>query len=348
MKIIYRSLFISVLILILAACANSSNSNNTEDSNGNNSNDEFVLKMNTTYPPAKHEDEPKYLAIEKFAETVDSRTDGRVKIEIYQSNQLVPQKQMLKALSSGTIDMGVGGAYYGDELPTQDFLWLPFAFEGVEHARHLMRDTEIGEIFANELEENNVKMLMSIPFGINTILSKKPITNADDMKGMKLRLPTGLWTEWFKELGVSPVNIDTSENYQALERGTMDGTILAYNTLDTYNLYEVIDHVTVPGVSDPILVMNYISLDTWNELPSDLQEIILEVSKEIEDEADALVLENNKKDLEFAEENGVTINYLSDDELAKMREASRIVWDEFANRNEDTQKMMEILEESIK
>ena len=81
----------------------------------------FKLTYNITFPPPAYEWEAKAIAVEDFAKLVEEKTNGRVKIDIYYSNQLVPQNEALEAMQSGTIDLLGSGPYWGDRVPTNDF-----------------------------------------------------------------------------------------------------------------------------------------------------------------------------------------------------------------------------------
>lgn len=336
-------------ILLIASCADV-NSNQEDKSNSEENNveeqEKYTLILNSSFPKSDLDGEPKNIAIEKFAEQVALETDDRVEIEIHYSNELVPQDQAFDALKSGIIDIEVAGSYWGDAVPEMDFPWLPFGFLGPDHMNHVMRETEMGEIYEEKLEEQGVKPLMYWPADIYTLLSKEPIKKIEDLKGKTVRLSSGLWTNWFQELGSAPANTDAAELYEALMRGTIDVAQYPPYTLETNKLHEVVDHVTVPGILDPISVMHFMSLDTWEQLPEDIQQIIEEVAIDIEEDAI-----NSSKDLtnqafEFAEKHDITVHSLSREEYDKFVESSQTVWDEFESKNDDTKRMVELLKEN--
>jgi TRAP-type C4-dicarboxylate transport system substrate-binding protein len=353
-----------MLVLATVACgggsnatSNSSGSDQAATSNGDNkdtggekedSGKTYTLTLNTTWPPPKYDDEPKAFGVNKFAQLIEEKTNGRVKMKIYWSNQLVPQDQALDALASGTIDMEDAGPYWSDKVPTQDFLWLPNAFYGPDYVLHLLHDTEIGQIFERNLENYGVKVVGYWPSGVEGIISKDPVTTIEDMKGKKFRMGSGSWKSWYESMGTAPVNVAAAEQYEALLRGTMDGTIYPLYTLDTYKFHEVAKHITVPGFVDPIMIMNYMSLKTWNKLPEDIQQAILEAGKEVEKEAVAAEIKLDDNTLKLAEQNGVTIHRLTREEFDRFTQSAQIVWDEFAAKNADTKRMVEVLKQDQK
>lgn len=307
----------------------------------------FTFTFSSAFSPISNEYEPKYYGIDLFAEEVEKRSEGRIQFDIYYSNQLVPQGNLLDAIASGTIDMGGHGSYWGDMIPTNDVFWLPYISDGEEELMHLVRDTEVGEIFEQNLEEYGVKPLFYWPSSANSFMTNQEIRVPEDLNGTMMRLPTGLWLTWFQELGIAPANVAASEIYEALQRGTMDGTIYPYYTLDTNNYHEVVDYATYPPVIDPVMTFTTISLDKWNTLPEDLQQIMLDVGEEMEGKAIEASKAQTKDSLQIAEEKDVTVTHFSDEEWQRFRDSSDVVWDEFASISDDTKRMVEVIREEL-
>ncbi len=353
-----------LVIGLLAACGGQS-SDNTND-NGNQSSDNtnstenksededdgktYTLKMTSAFTPPADENarDGKNLGTKYFAEEIEKRTDGRVKVEVYFSNQLVPQDQILDAVKNGTVDMANTSAYWGDILPTQDFIWMPFGFKNPDHYLHVMRETEAGELFEQEMEDYGAKLLMHWSSGYQGIISTKPIDSIDDVEGMTMRLPTGVWEPWYKEMGVAAANVAASEQYEALSRGLIDATVFPYYTIDLYKFNEVAKHTVTPAIVNPMMAMNIINVDKWNEFPEDIQQIIMDVSLELEKEGMEYVQSVFDNSMKFAEENGVEIHELSPDELERFMDSAQVVYDTFASKNENTKKMVDILLETQK
>ncbi|WP_078428273.1 TRAP transporter substrate-binding protein [Alkalihalobacterium alkalinitrilicum] len=348
-----------ILLLALAGCSSSSetgssqtegNDSQSQEENNNeeapSSDETFTFTLATAYQPAKHEYEPVHIGLEVFAERIKERTDGRVQLNIFYSNQLAPQDELMNALAAGSVDFAfTAPQYYGDTIPTSFFTNIPFWSQGEDHGLSLIRDTEIGEIYEREVEAYGAKVLLYGATGEYGIISKKPIRTLEDMNGLAFRAAGGLWAPWYDEMGTSPVNIAAAEIYEALQRGTIDGIPFPYHTLDAYNYHEVADYITYPAILDPAWMATYVSNKTWEKLPSDLQEIIIEVSLEIEQEIIAGSKRLTEETMKIAEETGVEVIHLSDEEYERFFESAQVVWDNFADVNEDTARIIEIMRE---
>jgi TRAP-type C4-dicarboxylate transport system substrate-binding protein len=338
--------FIAIFfVLILSACGGSSSE--TSGDAGSES-EKYKLTMNVAYPPSKVDDDVLMNGTKRFAELVEERTNGQVEVDVFYSNQLVPQDQLLDALKTGTVDFGYSGPqYYGDTIPTAFFTNLPFFGKDIDNMMSLIREKGIDKIVDEEMESYGVKLLFYGPTGEYGLMGKKPIKSIDDLKGMSLRAAGGLWTPWYESLGASPVNVAAAEIYEALQRGTVDAVPYPFYTLDDYSYHEVVESITVPGVIPSALTASFMSLKTWNKLPEDIQTIITEVSKEIELENVEKFRLVQEKALKFAEENDIEVIQLTDEEYARFVESSQIVWDEFASMNDNTKKIVEIMREDM-
>ena len=60
--------------------------------------------------------------------------------------------------------------------------------------------------------------------GFRHILSKRPVTNIAEIKGLKIRTPEiKLWVDFWKKLGANPTPLPYAEQYSALSTGLIDG-----------------------------------------------------------------------------------------------------------------------------
>jgi len=149
-------------------------------------------------------------------------------------------------------------------------------------------------------------------------LAKKEARIPDDIKGMKLGATAPLH-ELIQGCGASPVDIQPPDWYTSLERGVVEGIFLSYEVLDSHKLQEVAKvHLDVP-ISTTVGV-NIMNMDTWNSLPSDIQQIIEGTVAEIEQEQFNDGLAGNKEVRDrLAASPDHTIIEPTEDELALWR-----------------------------
>ncbi|WP_077211764.1 TRAP transporter substrate-binding protein [Bacillus dakarensis] len=338
-------------LLLLAACGGGSDSAATEGNSdgGDKANSEKVynLKMNSQNAPPL-EGSPSHHAQVGFAELVKEKTNGRVNIEIFYSNQLAGQSESLDALARGTIDFHVGTpSAWADKIPEGNWSNLPFAWKNEEEVYHLLRETDFGKIYEEAVNSYGVKLLFYYHSAAAGYLSNKPISSPSDFKGVVTNMSGTLKGDFYKGMGAGIASIPFADFYEGLLRGTVDSVLYPYYAMESMKLAEVVKYVTVPGEVSPAIGIVSISQSAWDELPSDLQEIVMEAALQIEKETMPLSKAYTDKGLEYAKEQGLEIVEMSDESYNEfLARAKETVWTEFAAINDRTKKMAEILEEN--
>lgn len=348
------SWFLTLLfvLLVLAACGDGSDtasnqSNNASSENGKEDTEKvYHLRMNSVNAPSV-EGSPQTIAEKGFAELVKERTNGRVEIEIFYSNQLAGQSESLDALSRGVFDLQViAPSAWADKIPDGNWASISYGWENEEGILHLLRETEFGDLYAQALGEYGVKPLYYYFTGGAGYLSTSPISEPDDMKGLVVNT-LGIKTGYYKAMGAGIASIPFADYYEGLMRGTVDVVAFPYYAMETMKLAEVVDYVTVPGDYQPAVTLIAISQQTWDELPEDLQEIVMEAALEIEKKTIPASKEFTARGLEYAKAEGLEIVELTDEAINEFLEIGKQSYlAEFAKINDRTKKMLEIIEEN--
>ncbi|MFQ5829274.1 MAG: C4-dicarboxylate TRAP transporter substrate-binding protein [Candidatus Methylomirabilia bacterium] len=257
----------------------------------------YTFKYSDIGPPRG----PRAQSLMWWADEMEKRTGGRVKVKFFWSQSLVKGKETLKAVGSGLTETGtVLGVYTPADLPLWNFANAPFGVADIwvgMRTWYEMRQT-VPELRA-ETAKKKVRILMNFSTGPVELLSKSPILSVRDLKGKKIR-STGGWTGLLKALGAVPVKIGFGEVYQALDRGTIDGTINYIPYVKSYKHFEVAGHVTEVRMGQLLGYGAGINLRLWNGMPKEIQKTITEVSEEFMDRyAQAYLADSDKakKDL---------------------------------------------------
>lgn len=163
---------------------------------------------------------------ENFARRVGERSEGRLTIEPLAVNSIVSSPESLDAVGAGILQAQHSGPGYfsGKDAAFALLGDLQGGFENPEQMQQWM-ETGGGLALARELYARyNVYFVGGVWFGMESLVSKKPIRKLDDFKGVKIRAPQGLGQDIFLRLGAAPVNLPGSEVYTALERGVVDAS----------------------------------------------------------------------------------------------------------------------------
>lgn len=303
--------------------------------------------MNSAYPAAILDWEPNMVATKKFADLLKEKSDGRINVEIFYNNQLAGQAEALDALARGTIDLQSSTpAVWGDKIPEGVITGLPFWNMGHDHTKYMLRETEFGKLMDEAYEEYGIKILFYWPSGDTGFISSTPIASPDDMKGLVVLNASNFSLDWYKAMGAGTASISYAEMYEGYLRGTVDAAIFAFNALEAMKLHEVAKYISVPGTLAPSLGFVTMSKESFESLPEDLQEIVLEVAKEIEDEAFNASQKLADYTYDFAEENGVEIVRMTKEAYEEFKKLNQEhMWTKIEAANERTKKMIEVINE---
>lgn len=254
-----------------------------ESVGGDTAKKSYVLKYAELNPDGHIMD----LCGDHFAQLVEEKSNGRIKIQVFPAGQLGDEKTMYQTLQmgGGAIDICRGNTNsLGDfGMKKLTLFGLPFIFRDRAHLWDVL-NSPIGAEFLNEPEELNsgfVGLNYLDEGSRNFFTSKKVVVNTiDDFKGLKLRVPTtDLMTETVSALGVQSTPISFSELYSALQTGTVDGAEQPHSGYYSNKFFEVAPNYILTGhtYSPSIVIM---SQSVYAKLDAEAQQIIKEAATE--------------------------------------------------------------------
>lgn len=186
-------------------------------------------------------------AMVKMGEDLNKLSGGKLKLEIYPSQQLGTERQCLELLQIGSLDMTkVSVGVLENFAPKMKVLGLPFLFRDRAHSFKVL-DGPIGQQLLNDGEQYWLKGLGYYDAGSRSFYTKdKPVNTPDDLLGQKIRVMESVTAmDMVRGLGGSPTPISWGELYTALQQGVVDG---AENNPPSFYLsrhYEVAKYYTL-------------------------------------------------------------------------------------------------------
>ena len=256
-----------------------------------------------------------------FSEEVEKQTEGRVKIYVYASNELVAADKNYDGTVSGIIDMGLTlPAYTPGVFPVTSILEFPFMFSSPTQSNMTAGELVNALPYIKETEYKNVELLWWGTTDLGHFLLKKPIKGIADLKGMKMRSPSTVGNDVLGAIGATPVTLPVSDTYDAIERSIVDGTMLPISTLITFNLSEVVNEVFEMNMyATPLhLVMNKSS---WAKVSPDDQKIMLDLLAEFPKNIGELYEHETTAGYGRAKDKNIEIVVPTADELQKFKDA---------------------------
>lgn len=254
---------------------------------------EFTYKWANNLP-ATH---PVNVRARQAAERIKEATGGRVELQIFPNNQLGSDTDTLGQVRSGAVELfNLSGLILSTLVPDASINGLGFIFKDYGQVWSAM-DGKLGAFVRAQIEKRGLHPFEKMwDNGFRqTTTSTHPIKTPDDFKGVKLRVPVSpLWTSMFSALGASPVSINFSEVYSALQTRIVDGQENPLTLIESSKLYEVQKYCSMTNhMWDGFWCLA--NRRAWERLPKDAQEI---VAREINQ---AAMLE--RQDLEDASKN---------------------------------------------
>ncbi len=199
---------------------------------------EFTYKYANNLPVAH----PMNQRAKEMADAIKAETNGRVEIQIFPSNQLGSDTDMLSQLRSGGIEFfTLSGLILSTLVPVASINGIGFAFPDYPSVWKAM-DGELGQFVRSRIARANLVAMEKIwDNGFRqTTSSTRPIQGPDDLKGFKIRVPVSpLWTSMYKAFDSAPASINFSEVYTALQTRVVDGQENPLAIIATAKLYEV-------------------------------------------------------------------------------------------------------------
>lgn len=220
-------------------------------------------------------------AMVKLGEDLSERSGGKLRLEIYPSQQLGTERECLELLQIGSLDMTkVSVGVLENFAPKMKVLGMPFLFRDREHSFQVL-DGPIGQSLLNEGEKYWLKGLGYYDAGSRSFYTmNKPVLQPSDLEGQKIRvMESATAVNMVKALGGSPTPISWGELYTSLQQGVVDG---AENNPPSFYLsrhyevckyYSLDEHTVLPDV---LLIGTYI----WNKLNEQEKQWLSEAVKE--------------------------------------------------------------------
>ena len=224
---------------------------------------------------------PQAQGAQKFADLVAAKTNGRIAVKLFPGGTLGGDLQTVSALQGGTVEMTVLNAgilsAQTKEFGIYDF---PFLFASPQEA-DAVTDGPFGKKLLDKLQAKNLVGLGYWELGFrNLTTSKKPITKAEDIAGLKIRvIQSPIYIDMFNALGANAVPMPFPELYTAMEQKAVDGQENPFSTILSSKFAEVQKHLTITRhMYNPQAVI--VSKKFWDSLNPADQKAVTEAMAE--------------------------------------------------------------------
>ncbi len=263
----------------------------------------------------------------QWAEEINKRTNGRVKITMFPGGTLTPADKCYDGVVKGLSDIGMSVvSYTRGRFPLTEVIDLPLGYKSGLAATKLV-NAYYKKFKPKEFDDTKVMYLHAHGPGI--LHTKKPVAKLEDLKGMKIR-STGTVAKIVGALGATPVAMPMPETYDALQKGIAEGVMCPVEALEGWKLGEVIKSTTLNyGSAYTIAFFVVMNKDRWKSLPPDIQKTIEQVNEEWIEKTGKSWDEIDTSGLQFTKKLGNQVIQLSKEEDERWVKAVKPVFDDY-------------------
>jgi TRAP-type transport system periplasmic protein len=272
-----------------------------------------------------------HIACVKFAELVNERAKGRIEVSVFPSSQLGSMAELAEAVRMGTVEMyGTGNGYIETFAPKIGLVNLPGIMRDLDHAYKVMYTFAGKEVFEKNLLPVGIRIVGFVSNDFRHFTnSKRPIRTLADMKGLKFRVPNSkTFIDTVAAMGGSPVPIDWTETFSALQQGVVDGQENPFMNAWSSKLYEVQKYLTLSYHMWDVYSLT-LNEKFYQSLDPDLQKIVLDSGREAADFGWKEMTKLNAETLQKLKDQGMLVTELNRQEV---QNAVRPTWDSWLGR----------------
>lgn len=266
--------------------------------------------------------------IAKMNACLAEKSGGKMKVQGFYGGSLGADLQVTQSLRTGTLEMALSSSSpLIGIVPELGVFDLPFLFADEKEVDALL-DGEFGALLSSKLPAVGLVNLAFWENGFRSFAnSKHPVARMEDMSGLKVRvMQNNIYVDTFRTLGTNAVPMAGGEVFSALETKAIDGHDNAVVTMDASKLYEVQKYLELTRHTyTPFLIMY--SKQLFDALSGPEQAALQDCAKAggaVERaESRAMTVTSLAK----LKQEGMTVTELKPEEIAKMREAVKPVYE---------------------
>jgi TRAP-type transport system periplasmic protein len=219
------------------------------------------------------------IAGNKFAQDVNQALKGKVEVRVFHSSQLGSDEQMIKGIRVGAPEMQIPSTVMSTVDQRYGVFEMPYLIVNRAHIKKAVESKAVQKALFEPLPGRGIRVLGVWENGFRHITNNvRPIVKPEDLKGIKLRVPGGVWrVKMFQAYGANPSPMPFAEVYSALQSGVMDAQENPFTQIFSAKFQEVQKFLSLTGhVYTPAFLI--VSEDFWKKQPKEVQDTIARIA----------------------------------------------------------------------
>jgi len=218
---------------------------------------------------------------QKFAQEANQALKGKVDVRVFHSSQLGSDEQMIKGIRVSAPEMQIPSTVMSTVDQRFGVFEMPYLVVSRAHMKKAAENPQVQKALFEPLPARGIRVLGVWENGFRHITNNvRPIVRPEDLKGIKLRVPGGVWrVKMFQAYGANPSPMPFAEVYSALQSGVMDAQENPFSQIFSAKFHEVQKFLSLTGhVYTPAFLI--VSEDFWKKLPKDVQDTLARIARE--------------------------------------------------------------------
>ena len=276
------------------------------------------------------EDRSTHKALLQFKSDLETKTEGRIEVQIFPNSELGGDEELCESVAMGTIQMALPSTSvltgYKDEIGVLD---MPYLFKDAQSAFNAL-DGALGEQISEWIVGNG---FISLGYTYNgprcTTNSIRPIYTPADLSGLKIRVMNSpVFITMYTTLGANATPMSFSELFTGLQQNTVDGQENPPTLIYASGFQQVQKYLTIDNHVHNFLPI--LTNEAWfNGLSADDQAILKECAADLVTNQRKIELEDNETIVEKLEAEGMEVNYLTDEQYQQFVDAVQPMYDQY-------------------
>jgi TRAP-type C4-dicarboxylate transport system substrate-binding protein len=240
-----------------------------------------------------------------IAKEIETLSHGAIHVETYPSGSLLKESNISEGVANNTANMGIFAMHWwSKQEPSLEWDTIPFL---IDDASALLKALHgrLGDDVNKTLNKHGIQIIGWGFYGYakSYINTKHPIKVPADLKGLHMRSEGKLSALFLKSQGATPVAVDSSEVYTAMQRGVLDGGVSGLSSIVSRKWFEVGKYITAIHYV-PLVYPIQANLAWWKGLGESQRNIISKAIANTEGSAVANIEHEFTNDINIAEKNG--------------------------------------------
>lgn len=281
-------------------------------------------------------------AFETWTKLLNQKSGGRIEAAHFPASQLGSYTQNIEQNRLGTIQVTTGGPDTEEAMAPEIAATggAPgFIYRDDAHVDRVLQGEIGAEVSRIARQKTGVEFVDYGEVGFRHVLSKRPVTQLSDIKGLKIRTPeVKLWVDFWRKLGANPTPLAYAEQYSSLSTGLIDGLEADVFSIKGFKWGEQARNMTLTShwFLPKATRVNARWLDS---LPEDLRDLVRSSAKEVFAEQRRVNRANTAATLAELKASGIAVLELTD--TPKWREATDFLFAEFSAKSPATKTMID-------